>query len=148
MPSCWPWAAAAGAAWARTVPGRRCWRSALEKARDAGARTVFAPLISAGIYGYPPDQALAVAVSEIGAFLTENDLDVTLVIYDRAAFRLPAPLRGALAAHAGIGWGSSSHTALPTFTTAQGAGAEILVGMMENADIGERLKRLLGKRVR
>ena len=78
---------------------RRCWRSALEKARDAGAYTVFAPLISAGIYGYPPDQALAVAVSEIGAFLTENDLDVTLVIYDRAAFRLPAPLRGALAAH-------------------------------------------------
>ena len=78
---------------------RRCWRSALEKARDAGAKTVFAPLISAGIYGYPPDQALAVAVSEIGAFLTENDLDVTLVIYDRAAFRLPAPLRGALAAH-------------------------------------------------
>ena len=56
--------------------------------------------------------------------------------------------RGVLAAHAGIGWGSGSHTALPTFTTAQGPGAEILIGMMENADIGERLKQLLGKKVR
>ena len=48
-----------------------------------------------------------------------------------------------LAAHAGVGWSSSKHTALPTFTTAQGPGAEILVGMMENADIGARLKKLL-----
>ena len=80
---------------------RSCWRSALEKARDAGAQTVFAPLISAGIYGYPPEEALAVAVSEIGAFLAHNDLSVTLVIYDRASFRLPPALRGALAAHLG-----------------------------------------------
>ena len=48
-----------------------------------------------------------------------------------------------LAAHAGVGWSSSKHTALPTFTTAQGPSAEILVGMMENADIGARLKKLL-----
>ena len=48
-----------------------------------------------------------------------------------------------LAAHAGIGWSSGSHTALPTLTTAQGPGAEILVGMKENADLGQRLKKLL-----
>ena len=66
----------------------------------------------------------------------------------RRRYVFASTARGILAAHAGIGWGSSSHTALPTFTTAQGTGAEILVGMMENADIGERLKRLLGKRVR
>ena len=53
--------------------------------------------------------------------------------------------RGVLAAHAGVGWSSGSHTALPTLTTAQGAGAEILVGMMENADLGDRLKKLLSK---
>jgi hypothetical protein len=28
-------------------------------------------------------------------------------------------------------------------TTAKGAGAEVLVGMTENSDIGERLKKLL-----
>ena len=48
-----------------------------------------------------------------------------------------------MAAHAGVSWGSGSHTALPTLTTAQGKGAEILVGMRENTDIGRRLKELL-----
>ena len=45
--------------------------------------------------------------------------------------------------HAGVGWSSGSHTALPTFTTAKGPGAEMLVGMSENKDIGIRLKELL-----
>ena len=57
-------------------------------------------------------------------------------VFGRAANRV-------LAAHAGIGWSSGSHTALPTLTTAQGPGAEILVGMKENADLGQRLKKLL-----
>ncbi len=50
-----------------------------------------------------------------------------------------------LAAHAGIGWSSGNHTALPTLTTARGRRAEILVGMTENTDIGNRLKELLKK---
>ena len=54
-------------------------------------------------------------------------------------------VRGVLAAHAGIGWTSGSHTALPTLTTAQGASADIVVGMQENSDIGDRLKKLLSK---
>ena len=53
--------------------------------------------------------------------------------------------RGVLATHAGVGWSSGSHTALPTLTTAQGAGADILVGMIENSDVGERLKALVAK---
>ena len=48
-----------------------------------------------------------------------------------------------LNAHAGVGWSSGSHTALPTLTTAKGPGAEILVGMKENSDLGKRLKGLL-----
>ena len=51
--------------------------------------------------------------------------------------------KSVLNAHAGVGWSSGSHTALPTFTTAKGAGADILVGMEDNADIGARMKRLL-----
>ena len=53
-------------------------------------------------------------------------------------------VRGVLAAHAGVGWSSGSHTALPTLTTAKGCGADILVGMAENTDIGIRLKNMLG----
>jgi alkaline phosphatase len=54
-------------------------------------------------------------------------------------------VRSVLAAHAGIGWTSGSHTALPVLTTAQGAGADIVIGMQENTDIGNRLKKLLSR---
>ena len=52
-------------------------------------------------------------------------------------------VKNVLNARAGVGWSSSSHTALPTLTTAMGAGAEMLVGMTENSDLGTRLKALL-----
>ena len=51
--------------------------------------------------------------------------------------------KNVISAHAGVGWSSGSHTALPTLTTAKGVGAEILVGMSENTEIGLRLKELL-----
>lgn len=54
-------------------------------------------------------------------------------------------VKNVLAAKAGIGWSSGSHTALPTLTTAQGIGADIIVGMQENTDIGVRLKKLFSK---
>ena len=49
-----------------------CYRNCLRVAMDAGCNSVAFPLISAGAYGYPKDQALAVAVREIGAFLLEH----------------------------------------------------------------------------
>ena len=51
--------------------------------------------------------------------------------------------KNVMGAHAGIGWSTGSHTALPTLTTAKGVGAEVLVGMNENTEIGLRLKELL-----
>jgi alkaline phosphatase len=54
-------------------------------------------------------------------------------------------VRGVLAAKAGIGWSTGSHTALPTLTTAQGVRADILLGMQDNTDIGIRLKKLLSE---
>lgn len=41
-----------------------CYRSALGLARDHGLRTVAFAAISCGVYGYPPDQAAAIAVAE------------------------------------------------------------------------------------
>ena len=54
-------------------------------------------------------------------------------------------VREVLAAHAGIGWSTGSHTALPTLTTAQGVRADIVVGMQDNTDISNRLKKLLAE---
>ena len=63
-----------------------CYGNSLRLAKENGCRTVAFPLISAGIYGYPKDQALAVAEGTIRSFLDrdDGDLTVTLVVFDRS----------------------------------------------------------------
>lgn len=67
----------------------------------------------------------------------------TTVYNAKRRYVFASAVKAVLAAHAGIGWSSGSHTALPTLTTAQGARADIVVGMQENSDIGARLKKML-----
>lgn len=71
---------------------RRAYRSALDQAAQLRVASVAFPLISAGIYGYPPAAALDVACEEIARFLSDRagtdagDMRVVLAIYDRRAF--------------------------------------------------------------
>ena len=58
------------------------YRSSLEVALAYQCETVAFPLISSGVYGYPKDQALKVAVDIIGAFLLPHAMTVYLVIFD------------------------------------------------------------------
>lgn len=69
-----------------------CYRNSLALALAQGCQSVAFPLISAGAYGYPRDQALAVAVREIRAFLLSHELEITLVIFDKSSFHLPDSL--------------------------------------------------------
>ena len=75
------------------------YRSSLELAVAHDCRTLAFPLISSGVYGYPKDQALQVAVDTIGAFLQEHDLMVYLVIFDRAAYTIGGKLFADIAAY-------------------------------------------------
>ena len=64
------------------------YRASLELALANQCETVAFPLISAGAYGYPKDQALRVAADTIGEFLLAHDMTVYLVIFDRASYTI------------------------------------------------------------
>lgn len=60
---------------------RACYRNSLELAQSLDCTSIAFPLISAGIYGYPKEQAKRAAVSEIETFLMNNDMQIKLVLF-------------------------------------------------------------------
>lgn len=88
---------AVGPVWRGGKQGERrlleeAYRSALNEARKARCRSVSFPLISAGIYGYPKQEALEVAVSCFREFLRENEMELYLVVFDREAVAISEQL--------------------------------------------------------
>lgn len=69
-----------------------CYRTSLALAKEHCCETVAFPLISSGIFGYPKDQALRVAVDTIGEFLLHNDMTVYIVIFSRTAYQIGSKL--------------------------------------------------------
>ena len=76
-----------------------CYRTSLNLAKENGCQSVAFPLISSGIYGYPKDQALKVAVDSISAFLLENEMMVYIVIFDKKAYQISGKLFADIAAY-------------------------------------------------
>ena len=71
-----------------------CYRTSLMLAKEYGCESVAFPLISSGIFGYPKDQALKVAIDTISSFLLENEMTVYIVIFDRKAYQISGKLFG------------------------------------------------------
>lgn len=68
---------------------RRCYRGAFARAVELGARSVAFPLISAGIYGFPVERALAIVREEVAVFLKHHDeIELTLVVFERAVVQM------------------------------------------------------------
>ncbi|MCD8196364.1 MAG: macro domain-containing protein [Lachnospiraceae bacterium] len=69
-----------------------CYREALRVAAEQGCETVAFPLIATGTLGFPKDQALQIAISEISRFLLTRDMLVWLVVYDKDSFQVSKKL--------------------------------------------------------
>ena len=69
-----------------------CYRNSLELARKLNCESAAFPLISTGTYGFPKEKALEIATEEIKSFLNslpdEEDMEITLVVFDRESFVL------------------------------------------------------------
>lgn len=62
-----------------------CYARALEVADELGARTVAFPLVSAGVYGWPLEDAIRVAVDTIRATSTRVE-EARLVAFGRSTY--------------------------------------------------------------
>ena len=71
-----------------------CYRNSLALAAELEAESIAFPLIATGVYGFPKDEALSIALSEISRFLLDHDMKVIMVVFDRKAFELSGLLAG------------------------------------------------------
>jgi O-acetyl-ADP-ribose deacetylase len=62
-----------------------CYSRALEVADELGARSVACPLVSAGVYGWPKDDAIAAALETL-AHATTDVREARIVAFDRATY--------------------------------------------------------------
>ncbi|MCD8120695.1 MAG: macro domain-containing protein [Clostridiales bacterium] len=69
-----------------------CYENSLAKAVELQCDSIAFPLIATGVYGFPKDRALQIAVSVISRFLLSHDMQVILVVFDRHSFELSGKL--------------------------------------------------------
>jgi O-acetyl-ADP-ribose deacetylase (regulator of RNase III) len=71
-----------------------CYSNSLQKAAELSCESVAFPLIATGVYGFPKDKALQIAISVISDFLMQCEMLVYLVVFDEKSFQLSGQVIG------------------------------------------------------
>lgn len=71
---------------------RSCYRKSLLLAEQLGCQSIAFPLISTGIYGFPREKALEIALNCFREHLEFSDIEITLVVFDRKSVALSSEL--------------------------------------------------------
>ena len=69
-----------------------CYKNSLRLAVENNCESVAFPLISSGVFGYPKEQAMRVAIDTISDFLLEHELLVYIVVYGSTAYTISTKL--------------------------------------------------------
>ena len=78
---------------------RSCYENSLKLAAELNAQSIAFPLIATGVYGFPKDAALDIALSAIGKFLLIHEMTIILVVFGRESFVLSEQLVGSIDAY-------------------------------------------------
>jgi len=88
-----------GPAWQGGTEGefdilKSCYFKALRQAADLNCESIAFPLIATGVYGFPKDKALQIAITEISDFLFHYEMMIYLVVFDEKSFQLSNNITG------------------------------------------------------
>ena len=75
---------------------RSCYENSLALAAELPCKSIAFPLIASGTYGFPKDEALHIALTEIQKFLLTHEMKIILVVFDRKALELSEGLVGGI----------------------------------------------------
>ena len=124
---------------------RSCYKNALDLAKKRKCKSLAFPLISSGIYGYPKDEALAAATSAISEWLLADDsshsLDVSLVVFDKAAFAISQKLLGDIKAFVNEKYVDEQHRLFSRERSLRWSESELFAGETETAHEANAFQR-------
>ncbi len=62
---------------------KSCYINSVNLAKEYGAETIAFPIISAGAYGYPKEEALSIAVGTVSQEIKDTDMSAYIVLFDK-----------------------------------------------------------------